>query len=440
MIEMCKQTPDLSLVMPCYNEEESLRKTVPVLVQCFRKERVDLQLVLVDNGSTDSTGKIIDELIQVGLPITKVTVRVNQGYGYGILQGLEYCRAPLVGYLHADGQVAAEDVVLIYRLMFGREGRVLAKVRRRFRKDSWRRKIVSVCYNGMMIILFGWLGAVDINGSPKILSRENLDAMKLSSGDWFLDPEIIIKAKHLGLRVIETDVEGYMRQGGVSNVRFRTCLEFLKNILVYRFGKHLKTWHNSPEAVKAKERQASYWENVNTGIGEAFLQVKDIPNKYDLPLSERRGGGVGVTNLLDKVRVLEQKRYEDARGFLQKILTASQCGGDPSRGEVYVTTAHPGQVKGNHFHCRMGEWFTVIQGVGIVEVCDPESGHRLSVPVSTSRPCTVYVPAGLAHAIVNKGDCQLICVAWAEEEHDPQDVFPFVVWPPASDRVERPIV
>ncbi len=127
------------------------------------------------------------------------------------------------------------------------------------------------------------------------------------------------------------------------------------------------------------------------------------------------------------MRVVEQRRFEDARGFLQKILTASQAGNGFPRGEIYVTAAHPGEIKGNHFHRRMGEWFSVVQGDGSLELCDPESGTRRRIELSATRPRVVYVPAGVAHAVVNRGDGQLICIACAEDQHDPEDVFAFSV-------------
>jgi dTDP-4-dehydrorhamnose 3,5-epimerase-like enzyme len=127
------------------------------------------------------------------------------------------------------------------------------------------------------------------------------------------------------------------------------------------------------------------------------------------------------------VRVWEQRRFEDSRGYLHKVVGASQVGNGPWHGEVYVTAARPGQAKGNHLHRKMGETFTVIQGVGSVDLCDPTSGERRSIPLSASRPETVYVPPGLAHAVVNRGRELLICVAWAEGEHDPDDVSPYDV-------------
>lgn len=60
------------------------------------------------------------------------------------------------------------------------------------------------------------------------------------SNDWFLDPEIMIKAKYLRLRTIEVDVEGQARQGGMSKVSVFTCVEFLKNIIVFSVGRRLR--------------------------------------------------------------------------------------------------------------------------------------------------------------------------------------------------------
>jgi len=248
---------EVSLVMPCYNEEECLPRTAGELLQAFAKRGIALQLVLVDNGSRDRTGAIIDELIAQGQPVTKVTVQVNCGYGNGVLEGLRACSAPWVGFLCADGQVTAEDTAMICELVRATTAPTLAKVRRRFRKDSWRRKLVSVLYNLGMQFVFGWLGSIDLNGNPKVLPRKLYEAMKLESRDWFLDPEIVIKAKYLGVPVLERDVEGQLRQGGRSNVRYITCLEFGKNILRYRFGAAMREWKKSLRAAGVRK-----WTNV----------------------------------------------------------------------------------------------------------------------------------------------------------------------------------
>ncbi len=402
--------PEISLVMPCYNEEACLRNTARGLLQAFANRRIALELVLVDNGSRDRTGEIIDELIAEGLPVVKVSIPVNRGYGHGILEGLKRCSAPFIGYLCADGQVSAEDTVRVYTLVKDTDGRILVKVRRRFRQDGWKRKITSVCYNGLMLLLFGRLEVIDINGSPKIFSRDAFCRMRLESNDWFLDPEIMIKAKHLGLTPLEMNVRGLHRQGGKSNVRYSTVLEFVKNILRYRFTGKIGEW---------KRRLAQPTAEL----------APDPPANPGSPAASAARQEPQWSGLLGEVRVLEQARFEDARGYLQKILTAAQSGGEAPRGEVYVTCANPGEAKGNHFHRKMGEWFAVVQGEASVELVDPETGRGRSIPLGVSRPRTVYVPAGLAHAVVNTSHAPAVCVAWAERDHDPDDVFAFTVWP-----------
>ncbi len=387
------RTPDVSLAMPCFNEEEALPITAPDLVRTFADAGIRLQLVLVDNGSTDGTGAVIDTLIEGGLPITKVTLRPNRGYGGGILAGLRACEAPLLGYLCADGQVSAQDTLMVYHLLRGREDRVLAKVRRRFRQDSWRRKLVSISYNGLMQALYGGLGAIDINGSPKLFSRTVFETMQLESEDWFLDPEIIVKASHLGLKIIEIDVEGHARQGGNSHVDLQTCREFVANIARYKLGHALGPWR-----VAARQARA-----VTPG-GAAGPRDTGEP--------------------LDGVQVLDQRRFEDERGFLHKVLAASQADLAPRAGEVYVTSARPGESKGHHVHARMGEWFAVVEGHGELWLMDPRTEESRAIALRASRPQTVFVPPGVAHALVNRGRRKLVVVAWADREHDPSDVQP----------------
>lgn len=225
---------DVSLVLPCYNEEDCLRRTVPPLAEAFQGAGVRLQLVLVDNGSTDRTGEIIDSLAADGLPITKAVVPVNRGLGLGVLSGFSVCRGRYIGYLCADGQVGAGDVLRVYRRLTEAEEPTLAKVRRRFREDSWIRKVVSVTYNALMHVLFPGIGGLDVNGNPKILPADVLRTMGLESRDWFIDAEIMLEARRMGLRVREIDVLGRAREGGKSNVRFATIGEFVRNILRYR--------------------------------------------------------------------------------------------------------------------------------------------------------------------------------------------------------------
>lgn len=83
----------LSIVVPCYNEEQN----IPLILNRFGEiiKREDIEVILVDNGSTDDSALVLAELLPKYAFARTVRVEVNQGYGYGILQGLRQCRGSI---------------------------------------------------------------------------------------------------------------------------------------------------------------------------------------------------------------------------------------------------------------------------------------------------------------------------------------------------------
>ena len=92
--------------MPCYNEEASLSDSIPPLAGILDRQGISCEIVLVNNGSTDGTAAVIDGFIEKGLPVERVDVHPNEGYGAGILAGLNAARGRYLGFMCADGQVA----------------------------------------------------------------------------------------------------------------------------------------------------------------------------------------------------------------------------------------------------------------------------------------------------------------------------------------------
>jgi len=236
--------------MPAYNEEEAVAVTAAQLLDAFGKAGITLELIVVDNGSSDRTGDRVRE-IQPRYPgLMLHRVPVNEGYGAGILAGFASATAAWVGHIPADGQVDAEDVVRLFTSARATNGRVVAKVRRRFRLDGYLRKVVSTAYNVFVLMLWPRLGSLDVNGAPKMLRRDMLERMRLTSRQWFLDPELMIKAHYLGLRTLELNVFARMRGTGLSHVKPVTCWEFFRELLAYRFGGALRQWKREVAPVR----------------------------------------------------------------------------------------------------------------------------------------------------------------------------------------------
>lgn len=121
-------------------------------------------------------------------------------------------------------------------------------------------------------------------------------------------------------------------------------------------------------------------------------------------------------------------RRVDARGWLLKLLMREHLSGEGTFGEIYLTAAHPGHVKGNHYHVRTREWFCVIEGSATLAVQVMASGVRAELELSAERPEIVEVAPGVAHAFRNSGSGMMVLFAYADE--------PYVATQPDEFRIE----
>ncbi|MEK6852330.1 MAG: glycosyltransferase family 2 protein [Nanoarchaeota archaeon] len=226
--------PEVSIAIPFYNEEGNVENVLKDLAAEFKKAKVDYEILAVNNGSWDKTPEIIKNLSVKDKRIRKVDVKKNIGYGFGILTGLKHAKGKYIGYGWGDAQVAAEDFVRVYKTL-KENGLDICKVRRMNREEGFARKVQSIIYNKMLLLLF-FINLKDVNGCPKIMKREVYEALKLQSNDWFLDPELIIKAKRKRYKIAEVPIIFRKREKGKSKVNYKTAFEFLKNIIKYRLN------------------------------------------------------------------------------------------------------------------------------------------------------------------------------------------------------------
>lgn len=231
-----RQAPELSLAIPLYNEESNVRSVLGDLLAAFEQEGIEIELVPVNNGSTDRTADEIKRLADADPRIRPVHLTPNAGYGGGILSGLAACTAQVIGYTWGDAQISAADHIRVYRTMI-REGYDLCKARRVERHDGAVRKFITTSYNAVVFPMLFGVTSTDINGCPKMFRREKLMALDVRSRDWFIDPEIMIRAGELDLKVGEVPVVFHARRHGRSNVKWKTALEFCINLASYRIAK-----------------------------------------------------------------------------------------------------------------------------------------------------------------------------------------------------------
>lgn len=217
----------LGIAMPFLNEEGCCERVVRELVEVLRKERVPFQLALVNNGSTDNTPAILNGLASELKGCSVVHLQDNAGYGGGILIGMRSLKTEYLGWHWGDGQISPSVVVAAYRAAIDNPDG-LAKSVRHERHDGRQRMVISAVYNRAMKILGA--STEDVNGCPKIFSREAWDAIAPESTDWFLDAEVVLRSDELGLNWTDVDAVMLARREGVSKVKAATVLEFIGNL------------------------------------------------------------------------------------------------------------------------------------------------------------------------------------------------------------------
>lgn len=206
---------ELSVVVPCYNESGN----IPALLERYAAvaRELRLELILVDNGSTDDTAELLGR--ELGRPeyafARSIRVDKNVGYGHGIRTGLGHCRAGAAAFSHADLQCPPEDLLRGYRLYqeVSRTGPVLVKGRRRGRTGA--EAVISRSYNALARGMLG-LPAVDVNGQPKIFGRELVRRLEAGPDDFAFDLFVLKQAARDGLRIVEFDVAFAARPHGRS--------------------------------------------------------------------------------------------------------------------------------------------------------------------------------------------------------------------------------
>jgi len=219
----------LGLVIPLLNEQELVTEVVASIHSTLAAANIEHTLVLVNNGSTDQTGHLIEGLAQAD-SVEAIHLRENAGYGGGILTGLAWFEQngmpDVIGWCWGDGQVAPSVLPVLYEKCI--TGTPLAKVVRKERKDGLKRQVITTGYAATTRAL--GIRTPDVNGCPKLMTREAFETLQPRSQDWFLDAEIVIGAERNGWEIASESVVMHPRKAGRSKVNWKTIVEFTWNL------------------------------------------------------------------------------------------------------------------------------------------------------------------------------------------------------------------
>lgn len=222
----------ISLVIPCFNEEKNL-ETIFLKCKAIAK-KIDLELVIVNNGSTDLTHELISKKYKKLLTFKYVNVKKNIGYGNGIKQGLKVTTGDYIGWTHADLQTDLSDIIIVEKIIKSNK-----KNSDLFIKGLRRgRPLIDNFFTFSMTIIESLIFLTkvnDIGAQPTIFKRNLLEKINLTHvpDDFLIDLFFYYLAKKFKYNIERFDVIFPERIYGVSswNINFLSKIFFIMKIL-----------------------------------------------------------------------------------------------------------------------------------------------------------------------------------------------------------------
>lgn len=213
----------ISVIIPMYNEEENVIKTLNAINDVLKIYR-DFEIIVVDDGSTDKTYQLVNEFSTTNSNIHLQKHQVNMGMGRALRTGFEKSEGDIIITIDADLSYdpsfipklvdeidETTDIVIGSQYMAGGKTENIPALRLFISKTA--NKIVGYAMTDNISTVTGVLRAY---------RKEVLDSVELESNGTEINPEILAKAKAVGFNIKEIPVTLKGRELGKSKVRFRS--------------------------------------------------------------------------------------------------------------------------------------------------------------------------------------------------------------------------
>lgn len=198
----------VSIVLPCYNEEENIELAVQDVLSWMRKNGIQGQVIVVNDGSKDRSAEVLQKLQAKEPSLMVLTHPKNQGYGLAIRTGLDAATTDIVGFMDSDLQFHADDLSLLLPHV---DEAAFVTGRRRHRADSFLRNSFGKVLGLMNLIVFG-LYVRDVNCGMKIFRRDIWSKIRPVHGvEKLFNTEIFLRLKREHIPWITIDVPHYPR-------------------------------------------------------------------------------------------------------------------------------------------------------------------------------------------------------------------------------------
>lgn len=219
-----KRDMKVSIIIPAHNEEDCIAPTICGIINELNKEKIEYEIVVVNDSSTDNTRKVVEELMRTYPLIRLINRQAPCGFGRAVKEGLSHVTGDIVGIAMGDLSDDPKDIVKCFRKIEEGYDCVFGS---RFIKGSIVegyppiKLAISRLANFFVQILFS-IKANDITNAFKFYRIEVIRAIQPLQALYFnINVEIPLKAFTRGFSFIQIPINWYGRKSGVSKLSIR---------------------------------------------------------------------------------------------------------------------------------------------------------------------------------------------------------------------------
>ncbi len=228
---------DISIVIPFLNEEESLKELNDWIVNVMQSNRFLYEIIYVDDGSSDNSWNIIEDIVKDNKNVKGIQFRRNYGKSAALNTAFEQAEGNVVITMDADLQDSPDEIPALYKMII-EDGHDLVSGWKKKRHDPINKRWPSKVYNSMNRLITG-IKLHDMNCGLKAYRKDVIKTIEVYGEMHRFVPVI---AKWAGFRKIgEKVVQHSKRKFGKSKFgmdRYRKgILDLISIIFVSRFGK-----------------------------------------------------------------------------------------------------------------------------------------------------------------------------------------------------------
>lgn len=200
----------ISVVFPCFNEQHNIRHVYECASSVLQEMSVEHEIIIVDDGSTDATFQIAENIAAVDPFVRVIRHLTNRGYGAALKSGFRAATKNLIFYTDSDGQFDLGELPTLIPL--ARQYDIVSCFRLN-RQDGLLRRVNAWCWTKLICYMFR-IELNDINCAFKLYNHNVFREIEICSTGAFINAEILVRAIRRRYKIVQVGVHHFPRTSG----------------------------------------------------------------------------------------------------------------------------------------------------------------------------------------------------------------------------------